>query len=107
MVSLLSLVGTPNPVLIRPSLGDGDDGPEYGPPVAGYARWEDTTSQIQTADGRVVTLTGIIYAPAALDPKVGDLLAKGGDAPDWRRVEKVDTATWFDGTVLHHEVSVS
>ncbi|MFJ8815423.1 hypothetical protein [Amycolatopsis thermoflava] len=107
MVSLLPLIGTPNPVLLRRNLGDGDDGPEYGPAVAAYARWEDTTSQIQAADGRVVMLTGIVYAAAALDPRVGDLLAKGGGAPDWRRVEKVDTATWFDGTVLHHEVSVS
>lgn len=108
MVSLLgTLIPTPNPVSLRRYLGDGGDGETYGEAVNLYGRWEDTTTQIQTAAGRVVTLTGIVYLPAAADPKVGDQLAKASAAPDWRRVEKVDTATWFDGSVMHHEVYVS
>lgn len=108
MVSLLGgVIPTPNPVSHRRYLGDGPDGELHGEPVDRYGRWEDTTSQIQNAEGRIVTLSGVVYLPAAADPQVGDKLSKASRVPDWRRVEKVDTATWFDGTVMHHEVYVS
>lgn len=108
MVSLLGgIIPTPDPVLHRKTLGDGPDGEQHAEPVSRYGRWENTTSQIQNAEGRVVTLSGVIYLEAAADPHVGDRLAKAASEPDWRRVETVDTATWFDGTVMHHEVYVS
>lgn len=108
MVSLLgTLIPTPDPVLHRKKLGDGGDGEQFAEPVPRFGRWENTTSQIQNAEGRVVTLSGVVYLEAAADPHVGDRLAKAGADPDWRRVEKVDTATWFNGAVMHHEVYVS
>lgn len=108
MVSLLgTLVPTPDAVQLRRYLGDGPDGPRWGEPVGGYGRWEQSTRQLQTPDGRVVTVTAVVFLPAAWEPQVGDEVARGGGAADWRRVETVDTLTWFDGTVMHHEVMVS
>lgn len=108
MVSLLgALIPTPNPVLLQRYLGDGGDGPTYSDPEPFFGRWEDTTSQKATAEGRVVTITGLIYLPAAVDPKAGDQLAKATAPDTWHRVEFIDTATWFDGSVMHHEVRVS
>ncbi|PXY20314.1 hypothetical protein [Prauserella endophytica] len=108
MVSLLgTIIPTADPVWFRRQIPDGPDGPTFGEAMSGYGRWERTSRQIQTPEGRVVLLTGTVYVPAAWEPKVGDQLAQGGGAPDWRRVEMVETLTWFDGTVMHHEVHVS
>ncbi len=106
MVSVLGpLIPTPDPIRVRRYLGDGPDGPQWAEPVQVYGRWEPSTRQIETPQGRVVTLVGVVFLPASAEPSVGDQVARGDG--DWRRVELVDTLAWFDGTVMHHEVSVS
>ncbi|OZM73975.1 hypothetical protein CFN78_06720 [Amycolatopsis antarctica] len=106
MVNLLRFIGTPHRAGFRRYLEDGGDGPGYGPALRIEVRWEKTSRQIQTAEGRVVTVTGMIYAPAVVAPAVGDQFAEDPDTPDWRTIVQVDSPAWVDGTVMHHEVLV-
>lgn len=102
MVMLLgNLIPTPNVVQHEVYLGDGGDGPQWAPAVARQARVEKASKRIQTADGRVVTLTGKVY----LLGHEGDV--KVQDRIDGRTVEVVDSPTWWNGTAMHHEAGVA
>lgn len=105
--SLLAFIGTPTPIQVRHAIEDGPDGPGWGEPVAMYGQWESTARQITTAEGRVVTVTGPVRLPAGAEPCPGDQVAKGHGPADWREVVRVSSLTWFDGTIMHHEVMVS
>ena len=103
MVSLLGgLIPGPHTVGHRAQLADAGDGARWADPVTlAGCRVEKTSRQIQTADGRVVTLTAMVFTPALPEVKVGDRLVVDGDE---RRVEHVDELVWVDGSVMHREV---
>lgn len=91
-----------NAVKHSAQLADGGDGAQWAAEadIDPGCRVEKTSKQIQTADGRVVTLTAMVVTPGSWLVRVGDRLKVDGDD---RRVEKIDELAWFDGTVMHRE----
>lgn len=91
-----------NAVKHRAQLEDGGDGARWADEahIDPGCRVEKASKQIQTADGRVVTLTAMVVTPGSWLVRVGDRLAVDGDD---RRVEKIDELVWLDGSVMHRE----
>lgn len=102
MVSLLGgLIPAPHTVGHRAQLADAGDGARWAAAVdLQGCRVERSSRQYQNPDGRVVTLTAMVWTPALPEVKVGDRLVVNGDE---RRVEKVDELVWVDGSVMHRE----
>lgn len=105
MVSLLGLIGGPHTVWYRAPLPDGADGEEWAAAVAvPGCRVERETKQHQTPDGRVVTLTALVIAPATPEIEVGGRLSLDGADGPWRRVEMSGGPVWLSGELMHQEV---
>lgn len=103
MLSLLGgLVPAPHTVKHRAQLEDGGDGPRWADPVeVKGCRIEPSSRQHQTDDGRVVTLTALVWMPAKPVVEPGDRLIVDGDE---RLVERVEAPVSLDGQRMHHEV---
>lgn len=100
MVTLLgNLIPTPDVIQHERFLGDGSDGPVWAAAVERRGRWQAGEKRVQLPDGRVVVLTATVFLPGEVEVSIMDKL--NGHA-----VERVDTATWWDGTAMHHEAGV-
>lgn len=108
MVNLLGLIGGPHSVWYRAPLPDGADGDRWADAVeVEGCRVERTSKQWQTPEGRVVTLTAFVVAPASPLIEVGGRLSLDGAEGPWRRVEASGGPVWTTGALMHQEVSTT
>jgi hypothetical protein len=103
VVSLLGgLIPAPHTIGHRAALPDSSDGPVWAATVAvAGCRHEPSSKQYQTADGRVVVLSGFTIMPSLPEVHPGDRLVIDGDE---HTVERVDAPIWLSGQIMHHEV---
>ncbi|GLZ34894.1 hypothetical protein Lesp02_70810 [Lentzea sp. NBRC 105346] len=102
MKLLGALIPAPHTVKHRAQLDDAGDGARWASAVdVAGCRIERSSRQYQNADGRVVTLTAMVWMPAMPEVKVGDRLVLDGNE---RRVEKIDELVDLEGNVMHREV---
>jgi hypothetical protein len=105
VLNLLALIGGPHSVWYRAPLPDDGEGERWADPVeVTGCRVERETKQHQALDGRVVTLTALVIAPAAPVIEVGGRMSLDGDDGPWRRVEVSGGPVWIDGELMHQEV---